>query len=208
MDFFSFLFFGGLIAGVITAIIAGIKGYGNAEKFGWFLAGLFFSLLAVIVVLIVPRGSNNDVLRVSSLAILIAFILNPAPLLAGESLQEQKPSAAPGSAEGLLLTTQQEIQDLINQIDKQKECPPEQPIFRYTAPKGSNQQVIQQAIGAVKQRLKDPYSARFRNVHIGKERHRPVYGEVNAKNGYGGYTGYTLFVYVIINGTPHVTFDE
>lgn len=142
--------------------------------------------------------------------ILIAFMHIPATMQA----DEPQPKSA-GSAEGFLATTEEMIENLLQQIDRQKEShpdlivpPPPRPIYRYTVSKGTNKQVIQRAIAAVKMRLKDPYSARFRNVHIGKERHRPVYGEVNAKNGFGGYVGYTWFTYAIINGMPHVSFDD
>ncbi len=47
--------------------------------------------------------------------------------------------------------------------------------------------------------LKDPYSARFKNLYVGAWVAKPgeIYpflcGEVNAKNSYGGYIGYQRF---------------
>lgn len=50
----------------------------------------------------------------------------------------------------------------------------------------------------VKQVLKDPDSAQFRNMYLAvQETPEPstaVCGEVNSKNSYGGYAGYTQFV--------------
>ncbi len=47
----------------------------------------------------------------------------------------------------------------------------------------------------VKATLKDPGSAMFRNVRIGRGLGAPaVCGEVNAKNSFGGYLGYNRFV--------------
>lgn len=47
----------------------------------------------------------------------------------------------------------------------------------------------------VRQRLKDPYSAKFRgsSMYTGGPA-RVVCGEVNAKNSFGGYTGFEGFV--------------
>ncbi|MCV0439289.1 MAG: hypothetical protein K5880_11695 [Hydrogenophaga sp.] len=49
---------------------------------------------------------------------------------------------------------------------------------------------------AVKQRLKDPDSAQFRNVyfHRGKSGVPVACGQVNAKNSMGGYSGFQRFV--------------
>ena len=120
------------------------------------------------------------------------------------------------TAEGLLASTEEMIEHLILQIDRQQDIEKNanssskssvQTII-FSAPSGSNLVIINKAIAAVKYRLKDPYSARFRNVYVGKARHRPVYGEVNAKNGFGGYTGYSPFIYVIANGKPEVIFSD
>lgn len=48
------------------------------------------------------------------------------------------------------------------------------------------------AIEMVKERLKDPYSAQFRNVRLQPEAGR-VCGQVNARNAMGGYVGYRWF---------------
>jgi len=58
-----------------------------------------------------------------------------------------------------------------------------------------NKALISEAITAVRESLRDPYSARFRNLHVGKISKSAVFGEVNGKNGYGGYTGFTKFYY-------------
>ena len=57
----------------------------------------------------------------------------------------------------------------------------------------------QSSVNSVKIRLKDPASAKFREVVSVpyKLKNKTVYatcGEVNAKNSFGGYTGYKLFV--------------
>lgn len=44
----------------------------------------------------------------------------------------------------------------------------------------------------VRELLKDPYSAKFENLIIGKDGF--VCGSVNSKNSYGAYVGATLFV--------------
>lgn len=47
----------------------------------------------------------------------------------------------------------------------------------------------------IKNRLKDPSSAEFRNVFFSASSGKPmVCGEVNSKNGFGGYSGYQRFV--------------
>ena len=47
----------------------------------------------------------------------------------------------------------------------------------------------------VKSKLKDPDSARFRNVRVTPYgSNHVVCGEVNGKNAYGGYVGFTPFV--------------
>jgi hypothetical protein len=119
-------------------------------------------------------------------------------------------SAADKTAEALLASTEEMIEHLILHIDKDtnSSAKPSIPTIIFSAPSGSNAVIINKAIAAVKYRLKDPYSARFRNVYVGKARHRPVYGEVNAKNGFGGYTGYSPFIYVIANGKPEVIFSD
>lgn len=54
------------------------------------------------------------------------------------------------------------------------------------------------AIGmtAIQERMKDPGSVKFRNVkfHRGKLNIPVCYGEVNAKNSFGGYRGFQRFI--------------
>jgi hypothetical protein len=45
----------------------------------------------------------------------------------------------------------------------------------------------------VRQHLRDPDSARFRNV-FSSQGFAATCGEVNARNGFGGYTGFSKFV--------------
>ena len=60
---------------------------------------------------------------------------------------------------------------------------------------------------AVTQKLKDPASAKFRNVgfHRGIEGIPVAYGEVNSKNSFGGYSGFQRFIYA---GSSELTFLE
>jgi hypothetical protein len=58
------------------------------------------------------------------------------------------------------------------------------------------------------ERLKDPDSAKFRNVYVleiaskdGKPLCYAVCGQVNAKNSYGGYNGFGWFISVRVPGT-------
>ena len=59
----------------------------------------------------------------------------------------------------------------------------------------SERNLIEASVDAIRNRMKDPASAQFRNVRL-----RPygsgqvVCGEVNAKNSYGGYVGFVPFV--------------
>lgn len=47
----------------------------------------------------------------------------------------------------------------------------------------------------VRMKLRDPSSARFRNVYVSNAGGSPIVcGSVNAKNGFGAYIGYKLFV--------------
>lgn len=58
---------------------------------------------------------------------------------------------------------------------------------------------------AVRELLKDPDSAEFRNVHFsrGQDDIPMTCGEVNARNSFGGYAGYQHF---ISGGRPELTF--
>lgn len=62
-----------------------------------------------------------------------------------------------------------------------------------------DQEKIEEAHAAVKEELRDPESAVFRNTHgTSVSEDGPlmgVCGEVNAKNGYGGFTGFAPFAY-------------
>lgn len=57
----------------------------------------------------------------------------------------------------------------------------------------SNQLLIERAKKAVREKLKDPEAARFRNVRKKKGYEGVVIGEVNAKNSFGAYVGYDRF---------------
>lgn len=61
----------------------------------------------------------------------------------------------------------------------------------------SNQQMINEAKQAVKARMKDPESARFRSLRADLTPNKNVWikGEYNAKNSFGGYVGFEKFVY-------------
>jgi len=57
------------------------------------------------------------------------------------------------------------------------------------------QEVLSKVLQNVSYGLKDPDSAKFRNVRFVKYNARTVVcGEVNAKNSYGGYVGFENFV--------------
>jgi len=58
---------------------------------------------------------------------------------------------------------------------------------------------------AAKEKLKDPSSAKFRNVyfHKGAKGIPMTCGEVNSRNSFGGYSGYQKFVSA---GKPELTF--
>lgn len=63
------------------------------------------------------------------------------------------------------------------------------------AGKKSDAELIELSQQSVRDALKDPSSAQFRNVTVRKsEAGRVVCGEVNAKNSYGGYVGFRQFV--------------
>lgn len=66
----------------------------------------------------------------------------------------------------------------------------------------ANESIIADAQEAIKSQLKDPYSAVFEDIYLGKaENGAPVVcGTVNAKNSYGGYTGKKKFYY--LNAAP------
>lgn len=61
---------------------------------------------------------------------------------------------------------------------------------------------------AIAENLKDPESARFRNIERVDKPDASIdgiyCGEVNAKNSYGGYIGYLPFMIAILGGQPFV----
>jgi len=64
------------------------------------------------------------------------------------------------------------------------------------------QQIIEKGKKALAEKLKDPDSAKFRNVRLVKYLDSAVIcGEINGKNSYGGYVGFVDFVGGINNGT-------
>lgn len=64
--------------------------------------------------------------------------------------------------------------------------------------------LVERAKAAVAHDLKDPWSARFRDVHVHHdfEDWKTVCGQVNAKNSYGAYSGFQRFFYVEDHGEP------
>lgn len=62
----------------------------------------------------------------------------------------------------------------------------------FSAPVAAESLLAKEAVAAVRERLIDADSARFKIDH---ERGRSICGQVNAKNRFGGYTGYNLFLY-------------
>lgn len=58
----------------------------------------------------------------------------------------------------------------------------------------ANDKLIAEAKDAIKQQLKDPYSAQFENVTVKRE--GVVCGHVNVRNAFGGYVGRKRFVYL------------
>lgn len=87
----------------------------------------------------------------------------------------------------------------------QKYCPGAVPEIR---PSRKDQAALDKGQEAVKYRLKDPESARFRGVAVYWEKDGTAYtcGEVNAKNSMGGYVGFGQF---LTNGTPAgTTFED
>ena len=50
-----FVAIGSIIAAVICAVVAGIKG---RNPFGWGILGLFFSILTLIVIIVIPSKKS------------------------------------------------------------------------------------------------------------------------------------------------------
>lgn len=62
----------------------------------------------------------------------------------------------------------------------------------------SDTALISSGQGAVRDRLTDPESARFRNMFVISARGRTIVcGEVNAKNPMGGMSGFKAFAYLL-----------
>ena len=59
---------------------------------------------------------------------------------------------------------------------------------------GCDSALTSEAKEAVTLTLRDPYSAEFQNIEMGKSSNT-VCGEVNSKNAFGAFTGATTFVY-------------
>lgn len=60
--------------------------------------------------------------------------------------------------------------------------------------KVGEREVVEQSKNVIAEGLKDPESARFRNVALKLFEGRPIVcGEVNGKNSYGAYVGYRRF---------------
>lgn len=75
----------------------------------------------------------------------------------------------------------------------------------------NDEQLIQTAEAFIAYSLKDPDSAKFRNVFINKVENKApnskpirlaVCGEVNGKNAFGAYSGYQLFAVSAIGESP------
>lgn len=62
--------------------------------------------------------------------------------------------------------------------------------FASQAPAATKAELIKASQEAVREQMKDPESARFRNMKVYDI---TVCGEVNAKNSYGGYNGFKRF---------------
>lgn len=79
-------------------------------------------------------------------------------------------------------------------------------VSQFLAGGGTNDQAIAKAQQAVAGSLKDPDSAKFRNVAVKDFGSlKVVCGEVNGKNSYGGYVGFKRFVSGINSGTIEST---
>lgn len=74
---------------------------------------------------------------------------------------------------------------------------------------GCSSGVESKAKEAVAAQLKDPTSAQFQSLKVGKtsKGFAIVCGEVNAKNAFGGYTGFTSFVWREGNYGAHLAVD-
>ena len=64
------------------------------------------------------------------------------------------------------------------------------------------------AKAAVKEHLRHPSSAQFRNLHLNKIDSNTVCGEVNAKNAFGGYDGFMRFAAEADGQKWRIMFDD
>jgi len=87
----------------------------------------------------------------------------------------------------------------VEAVPEPPQAPPPPPPPPRTYPSAATPEEIEAATALVRERLKDPESARIRNVRVMKDGGALVCGEVNARNSFGGYTGYGHFV--IMEGT-------
>jgi hypothetical protein len=69
-----------------------------------------------------------------------------------------------------------------------------------------SQTLVKSAGSAVRDSLRDPDSARFKNLQVSKRCGDAQYvtGWVNAKNNFGGYVGFTIFLVRVAEGRPTV----
>jgi hypothetical protein len=73
---------------------------------------------------------------------------------------------------------------------------------------------VSKAKTAILRRLKDPESARFRDIHVRVEKAAAgnlvtvVCGQVNAKNSFGGYVGFRPFLYTLIPTAGMITIAD
>ncbi|NTW33458.1 MAG: hypothetical protein HGB12_12690 [Bacteroidetes bacterium] len=117
------------------------------------------------------------------------------------------------NTEGLLKDTEKLIDNLQKQINEQRDAGIVDTVYHkkkpvYTPNTGTDKQIIARGLSMVKYKLKDPYSARFRNIYVEKTKLRALIGEVNAKNSFGGYNGYKWFRYYVVDGYQCVDIDD
>ncbi len=80
-------------------------------------------------------------------------------------------------------------------FDAASPTPPEPPprkLVPFKSTPAGHKKAISLAMQAVRDQMKDPESAKFRNLT--SSRNSNVCGEVNAKNSYGGYVGFKRFL--------------
>ncbi|UCU97700.1 hypothetical protein [Acidovorax radicis] len=124
------------------------------------------------------------------------------PAVAGKSVEDCETeigALAPSERQALLM------QCLLDAAEPAKPAPPPLPPTK-RSPFKSNpadaRKVAAEGKRAVLNALKDPESARFRNLKTSLDLY--FCGEVNAKNSMGGYTGFTRFIVMF----SHVDLDD